>query len=497
MAIRDIFHDAETIKQNVDSGVWANTTLDDYLQRHAHERGDKIALIDRRWRLTYAELNRLAHRAACGLLRLGVTNGDVISLQTPNWAEWLIMHCAATKIGAVTNSIGAVYRHKEVSYILNYAETVLILIPETFLNFSYTDMLSELRPTLPKLQDVLVIGDNVPEGMRSFQTFLDTPWEEHYPEGLPASARPNPNQIATLMFTSGTTADPKGVMHTHNTMGRGTHQVLDTYQMTSDDVVFMASPIGHTTAVLVGARLPVMYGMTAVWQEHWNAEEAVDLIASEGCTMTLSATPFLHGFTYASNANREMLSHFNVFACGGAPIPRELIKRAEEDQGFFVSALYGSSEVLVNTAITENDPIELRYSTDGKVIADIEARIVDPETGEILPAKVEGELQLRTPALFVGYYKDTEHTAEVLSPDGWYSTGGSVYAGCGKLYERGGPQERHDHSRRRQYQRPGDRGAALHSSQHSERRLRGHARPHFGGTRLRLRRLRIGSNAEL
>ncbi|PON18925.1 hypothetical protein C2W62_05500 [Candidatus Entotheonella serta] len=199
--------------------------------------------------------------------------------------------------------------------------------------------------------------------------------------------------------------------------------MYETYRMTSDDVIFMASPIGHTTALIVGARLPVMYGLTAVWQAHWNAEEAIDLIANEGCNFTLSATPFLHGFTYASNATREKLSRFNVFACGGAPIPRELIKRAEDEQGFFVSALYGSSEALVNTAIIEDDPIELRYSTDGKVIADVEARIVDPDTGQVLPAGAEGELQLRTPALFVGYYKDPEHTAEVLSPDGWYSTG--------------------------------------------------------------------------
>jgi non-ribosomal peptide synthetase component E (peptide arylation enzyme) len=158
MAIRDVFHSAETIKQNVDNGVWANTTLDDCLQQHARERGGKVALVDRRWRLTFTELNRLAHRAACGLLQLGVTNGDVISLQTPNWAEWLIMHCAATKVGAVTNSIGAVYRHREVHYILNYAESVLMLIPETFRNFSYTDMLSELRSNLPNLRNVLVIG---------------------------------------------------------------------------------------------------------------------------------------------------------------------------------------------------------------------------------------------------------------------------------------------------------------------------------------------------
>src|SRR5205823_4941822 len=126
MAIREIFHDPETIKSYRQSGAWADATLDDALREHARVRGHKIAILDRAWRLTFAELDRLAHRAACGLVRLGLQSGDVVSIQTPNWAEWLIMHCAATKIGAVTNSIGAVYRHREVGYILDYAETALV-----------------------------------------------------------------------------------------------------------------------------------------------------------------------------------------------------------------------------------------------------------------------------------------------------------------------------------------------------------------------------------
>jgi len=144
MAIREIYHDADTIQRSVQSGAWSNATLDDYLQQHARERGDKVAIVDRGWRLTFADLDRLARRVAGGLLHLGLTSGDVISIQTPNWAEWLIAHCAATKIGAVTNSIGAMYRHKEVGYILGYAETALMLIPDTFRGFSHSAMLAEL-----------------------------------------------------------------------------------------------------------------------------------------------------------------------------------------------------------------------------------------------------------------------------------------------------------------------------------------------------------------
>ena len=423
MAIRDSYFDSATTARYVGDGQWQNRTLDDHLARQVHERGDKPAIVDRRWRLTYRELNRLAHRVACGLLALGVGPGDVISIQLPNWAEWLIVHCAATKIGAVTNSIGAVYREHEVGYILDWAGTSVMVISDEFRGFSYTDMVAGLRSKLPSLREVLVVGERVPPGMRSFAAFLETPWEESFSPGDVAARRPHPNQVTTLMFTSGTEANPKGVMHTHNTLGVGTRQVYDVLALSPDDVVFMASPIGHITAVLVAARLPLVYGMTTVWQDVWNPEAAVDLIAREGCTVTLSATPFLHGLVHAPNANRDTLRTFRLFACGGAPIPRELVRRAEDVHGFHVGACYGSSEALVVSATAPDAPAERRYGADGQVLAEVESRIVDPDTGAQKKTGEEGELEVRTPALFAGYYRDPERTAAVVSRDRWYRTG--------------------------------------------------------------------------
>ena len=423
MAIRDLYHDAETIARHRRDGQWADRTLDDHLRTHARERGDKLAIVDRRWRLTYRELDRLAHRAACGLLELGVGPGDVISIQLPNWAEWLIVHCAATRIGAVTNSIGAVYREHEVGYILDWAGTSLMVIPDAFRGFSYIEMLLGLRPRLPGLREILVVGDAVPPGMRSFAAFLDTPWEERRSAADVAAHRPDPNHVTTLMFTSGTEANPKGVMHTHNTLGAGTRQPYEVLGLTPDDVVFMASPIGHVTAVLLAARVPLMYGMTTVWQDVWHPEAAVDLIAREGCTFTFSATPFLHGLVHAPNAGRDTLRTFRLFGCGGAPIPRELVRRAEDRHGLHVAACYGSSEALLLTATTFDAPPERRYDADGRLLPDIEARLVDPDTGDPRPPGAEGELEVRTPALFAGYYRDPARTAAVVSADRWYSSG--------------------------------------------------------------------------
>ena len=252
---------------------------------------------------------------------------------------------------------------------------------------------------------------------------MGKPWEEEISCATIDGLRPDPNMIATLMFTSGTTAEPKGVMHTNNTMGAGARQVAEAYSMTDDDVVFMASPIGHTTALLIGARLPVQCGLTAVWQEHWDPEEAVELIYSEGCTYTLSATPFLHGLMNAPNASRQKLASLKSFSCGGAPIPRELIKQADEDFGLFVSALYGSSEALINSAVYPSAPAARRYGTDGQIIPGVEGRLVDLESGEPLGPDGEGELQIRTPSQHAGYYKDPEMTRQVCLDGGWFATG--------------------------------------------------------------------------
>ena len=215
MAIREIYHDADTIQRSVQCGAWSNATLDDYLQQHARERGDKVAIVDRRWRLTFADLDRLARRVACGLLHLGLTPGDVISIQTPNWAEWLIVHCAATKIGAVTNSIGAMYRHAEVGYILDYAETSLMLIPDTFRGLlAHRHAGRALAQARPTSATSLVIGDHVPRGMRSFRRV------PRHPVGRPLltrrSRRPAPG------------SEPRGHAHVHlrhrgESQGRDAH----------------------------------------------------------------------------------------------------------------------------------------------------------------------------------------------------------------------------------------------------------------------------------
>jgi len=146
------------------------------------------------------------------------------------------------------------------------------------------------------------------------------------------------------MFTSGTTADPKGVVHTHNTLDYENRSIIDVYRLGPDDVVFMPSPVTHITGLLYGVQLPAMLGTRVVLQDVWDATAALRLIEAEGCTFTVAATPFLHGLVHHPDLTAFDVTSLRVFACGGADVPPALIRRAGERLGATATRVYGSTE---------------------------------------------------------------------------------------------------------------------------------------------------------
>ena len=177
--------------------------------------------IDPRRQVTYRELQAETDRCALGLLELGVQPGDVVSFQLPNWIEFLVLHFAATRIGAVSNPLIPIYRDREVGFMVGFAESKVLVIPREFRKFDYPAMVDRLRPSWPALQHVFVVDGQPGDANPSWESFMDTPWEERRDPAELAALRPDPNDVTLLMFTSGTTGEPKGVMHTHNTPRRG------------------------------------------------------------------------------------------------------------------------------------------------------------------------------------------------------------------------------------------------------------------------------------
>ncbi|OGK79798.1 MAG: hypothetical protein A2X52_02210 [Candidatus Rokubacteria bacterium GWC2_70_16] len=406
------------IQESLAQGLWRNETLEAYLDRWATTRPDKTALVDLVGRYTWAGLARAVERVAHGLRAHGVERGSAISVQLPNWNEFILMFLAASRLGAVVNPIPPTYRASELRFMLNLLESHVLVIPAVFRGFSYVEMIAGLRPETPRLRHVFVARGEPGPGMQPFAALTDTAWEAREGRGpLPGS---DPNTPHEVIFTSGTTGEPKGVIHTPNTALSTMYPLTERLAFTERDVILMSSTLGHQTGYLYGYCLNMLLGLTAVWLDIWKPEEAARLIETERVTFTMGATPFLQDLTYTPTTRD--LSTLRVFICAGASIPRQLVKDARERLRCAISAGWGMTENGLVTSNGLDDPEEKVFGTDGRPLPGMELRVADGD-GRDVPPGTEGDLLARGSAQFVGYFKRPAFTAEAYTPDGWFRTG--------------------------------------------------------------------------
>jgi cyclohexanecarboxylate-CoA ligase len=407
-----------TIRTMTAAGFWRNEGLELYLDRWARERPTKTALVDGERRYTWEALARAVDRVAHGLRAHGVERGSVVSCQLPNWNETVLIFLAALRLGAVLNPIPPTYRAHEVRFMLELLGSQVAVVPATFRGFGHADMLASLRPALPRLRHVFVARGVGPAGTTPFATLTDQAWEARAGQG--ALAGTDPNAVHHVVFTSGTTGEPKGVMHTQNTMQSTIYRLIDRLEFSDRDVVLMASTLGHQTGYLYGYCLTMLLGATAVWLDVWSAAEGARLIEAEGVTFTMGATPFLRDLTY-TDARRDMGS-LRLFISAGAPIPRPLVRDARARLGCAISAGWGMTENGLATCNGLRDPEEKVVGSDGSPLPGMELRVVDDD-GAPVPAGVEGDLLVRGAAQFVGYFQRPQFTADAHTADGWFKTG--------------------------------------------------------------------------
>ncbi len=401
----------EQVDTYTTAGFWVDRVITDYLDEWAGRTPDKVAFVDVRREVTYAQLKHEVDRCALALLELGVEPGDVVSFQLPNWIEWVVVHYAATRIGAISNPLIPIYREREVGFMTKLARSKVVVVPRRFRDFDYPAMYDALRGDLPDLEHVLVVGG-------SFDELVAGP---HEPRDL-VTLRPDPNEVTLLIFTSGTTGEPKGVMHTHNTVVAANNPLPERLGITSDSVIHMASTLGHLTGFLYGARLPVQNGATCVLQDVWDAETFVKLVEKHGITYTSAATPFLHDLVSAPNLDAHDLSSLVRFCCMGAPIPRAIVREARAKlPGLVVVGGWGQSEDALVTLGIPGDPDAKVIDTDGYPWPGMRIRVVDADGAE-QPAGTEGRLQVTGPFVFVGYAERLEMTRELFDGE-WFDTG--------------------------------------------------------------------------
>jgi cyclohexanecarboxylate-CoA ligase len=412
----------EKVDEYTRQGYWVNRTITDYLDEMVHRRPDKIAFVDSRRQVTYGQLKQEVDRCALGLLELGVRPGDVVSFQLPNWIEWVVVHYAATRIGAVSNPLIPIYRAREVGFMVGLAQSKVIVVPKEFRGFDYPAMVAGLRAEWPSLASVIVVDGDGSPGTTSWSDFMATSWEEQRDPAELTALRPDPNEVTLLIFTSGTTGEPKGVMHTHNTVVAANNPLPDRLGISSDSVIHMASTLAHLTGFLYGARLPVQNGATCVLQDVWDPARFVELVEQHGITYTSAATPFLHDLLNAPNRTEHDLSSLQRFCCMGAPIPRVMVREAKEKlPTLTVLGGWGQSENGLVTLGIPGDPDEKIIETDGYPWPGMRIRVADYEGNE-LPPGTEGRLQVVGPFLFVGYAERLDMTRESFDGE-WFDTG--------------------------------------------------------------------------
>jgi non-ribosomal peptide synthetase component E (peptide arylation enzyme) len=416
MEFQTILTDATSRRYQAE-GYWEGRTLLDHFDAAVSARPTATAVVcPTGRRLTFTELDQQSRRVAAHFSAAGLGKGDVVSVQLPNWAEFVIVHLAATRLGAVTNPLLPIYRENELSYILRFARTVIAVIPGTYRNCDYPAMYAGMRGALPDLKQLFVVRGNAPAGMRPFE---DT--SAVAPGPLPV-CKSDGDDVSALVFTSGTESKPKGVMHSHNTMMYGTRTMPKVLGLTHEDVVWAPSPLGHGTGFLWGMRQALTLGCKLVLQDIWDPEEALRLIEAERCSFTLSATPFVKMLVDSPSATERDTSSFRFFGCAGAPIPRQLGIEAHEKLGCLLVGMWGMSECFVGSSSAAGDPQDKLWGTDGRPMPGGELAIFDETRTRILPPGEIGELATRGPHVALGYFNDPDRTRDAFSPDGWLFT---------------------------------------------------------------------------
>jgi acyl-CoA synthetase (AMP-forming)/AMP-acid ligase II len=398
-------------------GLWTADTLVDPLRKAAQQTPDRVVLIDGDHRIDCRTLQARAGALAQAMLRRAPP-GSVVSFMLPNWHEAAIIYLAATLAGMIVNPILPSMRDRELLFILKDVQSRLIFVPATLRQQDYVDMLSRVTSQLESPPEVVILRGQ--QGQHTAYESLFQPRGGREDQGsrneLP---KLDPDAVRMILYTSGTTGRPKGVMHSHNSIHALICQIRDHWLVEQGDKFLIPSPIGHIGGSIYAFECPLLLGTTAVLMDRWNADDAVKLVDAVGCTHMAGATPFLQQLLAAARNGATVLPTLKLFVCGGASVPPSLIRDAAAyfDRAV-VTRVYGSTEVPVTTVgATGRDDSEHAANTDGRPgLAEI--KLVDHNS----PASGAGEICARGAQMLLGYL-NPEDDADAFDSEGYFKTG--------------------------------------------------------------------------
>ncbi|WP_250574822.1 AMP-binding protein [Nonomuraea sediminis] len=408
------------------NGWWRSETFLDDLKRHVATSPDKSVLISRRVAdgvtddITYAELDRLTDRIAHGLIRLGVRPGDFVAVQLPNRKETLPLTLACIKIGARIAPQMQLYRHRELDFMIRLTEARVFITLNTIGDLATAEMAMTLSQEIPALEHVVVIGGDGPLGSLDFDEHLlgDEPGDPQELEGRALG----PDDPFLILFTSGTTGEPKGALHSQNTLYAAIKGYAEAYDLDDSLVIMTSQTSMHYVGLVMTYLTALTLGGTAVTADVWDPGLYLDLAVEHGVTLFYGSPPFARDISEEQAARPRALPSLRSFVSGSAPVPPILVERLNDTLGVRVYALWGMTENGGVTMTRPQDPPERAGESDGTVVDGMEVRVVD-EDNRPVPTGEIGALQVRGAAQCLGYYLRDDIYGKSITPDGWFDTG--------------------------------------------------------------------------
>ncbi|HHI1321407.1 TPA: medium-chain fatty-acid--CoA ligase [Escherichia coli] len=398
-------------------GLWGDASLADYWQQTARAMPDKIAVVDNHGAsYTYSSLDHAASCLANWMLAKGIESGDRIAFQLPGWCEFTVIYLACLKIGAVSVPLLPSWREAELVWVLNKCQAKMFFAPTLFKQTRPVDLILPLQNQLPQLQQIVGVDKLAPatSSLSLSQIIADnTP--------LTTAITVHGDELAAVLFTSGTEGLPKGVMLTHNNILASERAYCARLNLTWQDVFMMPAPLGHATGFLHGVTAPFLIGARSVLLDIFTPDACLALLEQQRCTCMLGATPFVYDLLNLLEKQPADLSALRFFLCGGTTIPKKVARECQQ-RGIKLLSVYGSTESSPHAVVNLDDPLSRFMHTDGYAAAGVEIKVVD-DAHKTLPPGCEGEEASRGPNVFMGYFDEPELTARALDEEGWYYSG--------------------------------------------------------------------------
>ena len=400
-------------------GAWTDTPVGAEFGRFCAIHADELLVVDGARKMTFGDFDAMVNRLAGALRVRGVRVGDTVTFQLPSWWETLAITHAVFRLGAVVTPIGPNLRAHELRYILEASSPKVSFFPQQFRGIEWSDILADLD-----LSATHVVGVRGDLGTESLDALLADGGEAHQAPPV------DPDMPALLLFTSGSTSAPKGVLHSHNGLLAEARGIQKTHEITERDVMLMPYPMTHIGGFAYGALLPFVSGMTVVLLDVWEPRAALGLMEAEGVTFLSAVPPVIDSLLDSDAFTPDAAAHVRLIAMGGTRVTAASVVQAAAAFECVCKRGYGSTEMPTFTSTPANADASIWAASDGLPTGASEIRIVDDD-GRLLPQGTVGEILAQGPELFVGYL-DPGLNAQAFTDEGWFRTGD-----LGVLDERG------------------------------------------------------------